>query len=100
MRIRAAAALQKALTFRDVREGVADVIPSAVAPLVEILRRNALTKEAEESTREHEQDVGVPRHETISQRGLGPESDGLTEPFEQGSKVGFIAFFVVAQRLF
>lgn len=39
MRTRAAAALQKALTFQDVRARVRDVGPSAVMSLVELLRQ-------------------------------------------------------------
>lgn len=44
MRTRAAAALQKVLTFQDVRERVADVSPFAVAPLVELLRQEGSSK--------------------------------------------------------
>lgn len=87
MRARAAAALQKALTFQDVREGVAEEIPSAVAPLVELLTRKASTKWWEKIPAKHEEDVGVPRHDQSSPRGLGPESDGQKEPFRPGSKV-------------
>jgi len=45
MRTRAAAALQKVLTFQDVRERVADVAPSAVAPLVELLQQDCSSKQ-------------------------------------------------------
>ena len=38
---KAAAALQKAITFRDVRARVADVTPLAVVSLVELLRQEA-----------------------------------------------------------
>lgn len=89
MRIRAAAALQKTLAFQDVREGVADQIPSAVAPLVELLQLAVSAKEREEFPGEHNGDAGEPRHEPSSQAGPGPENvDGWREPFKQGRKVG------------
>lgn len=90
MRIRAAAALQKALTFQDVREGVADAIPSAVAPLVELLKRKASTKGGQEipRKRDDEEDVRATRRDPSSRRGLGPETGIHKEQqFKQGNKV-------------
>lgn len=90
MRVRAAAALQKALTFQDVREGAAGVIPSAVAPLVELLKRKASTKGGQEipRKRDDEEDVRVTRHDPSSQRGLGPGTGSHKgQQFKQGNKV-------------
>lgn len=44
MRTRAAAALQKVLTFQDVRTRLEDVAPSTVAPLVGLLRLESSSK--------------------------------------------------------
>lgn len=87
MQVRAAAALQKALTFQNVREGVTDATPSAVAPLVELLKRKGSTERGAESARKHEEGTGVTRHEQPRKRGLGQAADSQKEPFKLSNKV-------------
>lgn len=88
MKTRAAAALQKILTFQDVRARVEDVSPSAVAPLVELLRQEKAARQTEGQRHGGLEGAPQPRQKRRLQRGATGGEDGKTkEPWTRPRKV-------------
>lgn len=88
MKTRAAAALQKVLTFQDVRARVEDVSPSAVAPLVELLRQEKAARQAEAQRRSGLEGAPQPRHKRRLERGATRGEGGkIKEPWTRPKKV-------------
>lgn len=88
MRTRAAAALQKVLTFQDVRTRVEDVAPSTVAPLMSLLKEGGSSKAGDH--RAEVAAVGVSTEATSREGGLRqlqPRRErGRTHPKDRGRR--------------